>query len=365
MSNTQIFRGTLVFLLALGLAYILVLTRGVWVGLLIAILVASAVRPAILRLIRWGVPAGMAVILVYLGIALVTILVLVIILPPVVNQFVGYIQNDNLLANRIIAAQSWFQRTASQFMGTDFQTGITPDDIRTAVSDLVETVRITAPSLIGEVTSFLGDFILMIVMGIYWFTSRERAVLFISSLVPLSRRALVGVMMDEIEMGLGAYVRGIVFVSVIMGFLCFVTLTILRVPGAATLSFFYAVATAIPIIGGFVGVALATFLALLTSPLNAVIVLVVTALLQQVENYWLTPRAMSKATDFDPLLVILFVAAGFTLGGIMGSLIALPLAGSVSVIVKYLILEPRKAQTTSTRVDGGILLKSTPNSDSP
>jgi predicted PurR-regulated permease PerM len=364
MSLPQIFKGTLVFLAAVGLAYLLVLTINVWVGLLIAILVASAVRPAILQLIRWRVPRVLAVLIVYAGLATTVIGLLLIVLPPVINQFVGYIQNDNRLANRIIDAQVWVQQAIAQFTGTDFELGITPDAIRSSISSLVETIRITAPSLIGNLTAFLGEFILIVVMGLYWVTSRERAENFIVELMPLSQRSRVHNILTEIEVGLGGYVRGLVLVSFIVGVLCFIILAILRIPGAATISFFYAVATAIPIVGGLIGVVLAGFLAFLTSPLNAIIVVVVTFLIQQVENYYLSPRVMSAGSDIDPLLVIVFVAVGFTLGGVVGSLIAIPIAGTVSVLVKHLVLEPRKATLATTRkVEGGILLSASDDVD--
>jgi predicted PurR-regulated permease PerM len=363
VSLAQIFKGTLVFLAALAFAYILILTINVWVGLLVAILLASALRPAIVRLTRWRVPQSVSVLIVYGGLAVVTVTLLVLVLPPVVNQFVVYIQNDDRLANRIITAQGWVQRTASQVTGTDFELGITPEDIRTSISEIIDKVRVTAPSLVGNATGFLGDFILIIVMGLYWVTTRERAETFLIELAPLSRRGQVRLILDEIEVGLGGYVRSIALVSIIVGVLCFIILLLLRVPGAAAISFFYAVATAIPIVGGLIGVVLATFLALLTSPINALLVLIVTFLLQQVENYYLTPRMMSAGTDFDPLLVIVFVSMGFSLGGIMGSLIAIPVAGTVSILIKHLVLEPRKATVAPSRVEGGILLTTSNNHD--
>jgi predicted PurR-regulated permease PerM len=351
-----IFKATLVFLIAIGFAFILVLTLNMWISLLVALLIASALRPPIMRLVHRRVPQGIAVLIVYLGLAAIVITLLVVVLPPVINQFAGYLQNDNQLANRIINAQTWVQNTLSKATGTTIDLGITPDEIRKSISDIVDTVRITAPSLVGNVTSFFWDFILIIVMGLYWVTSRERAETFLIEILPLSRRAQVRAILDEIEVGLGSYVRSIVLVSIIVGMLCFIILAVLHIPGAATIAFFYALATAIPIIGGLIGVLLGTFLALLTSPVNAVIVLVVTFLLQQVENYYLTPRMMSSGTDFDPLLIIVFVAMGFSLGGIMGSLIAIPIAGTMSILVKHLIIEPRKAAVTPNRVEGGILL---------
>lgn len=353
-----IFKATFVFLGALVCAYVLALTINVWVSLLIAILIASAVRPAILKLMHWRVPQSLAVLIVYGVLTVITVILLVIILPPVVNQFVSYLQNDNQLATRIISAQSWVQRTVTQITGSEFELGMTPEDIRSSISDLVQSIRVTAPSLVGSATGFLGEFILIIVMGLYWVTSRERAHNFVIQLVPITRQGQARLILNEIEVGLGSYVRSIALVSLIVGILSFIAFALLRVPGAATISFFYAVATAIPIIGGLIGVLLATFLALLSSPTNGMIVLIVTFLIQQVENYYLTPRVMAQSTDFDPLLVIVFVAAGFTLGGIMGSLIAIPIAGTLSILVKHLVLEPRRTAVAPNHVNGGILLAS-------
>ena len=198
--------------------------------------------------------------------------------------------------------------------------------------------------------------ILILAMGLYWISTRERAETFLVELAPLSRRPQIQLILDEIESSLGSYVRSIVLISVLVGTVCFIILTLLRVPNAVTISFFYAIATAVPIVGGLIGVLLGTFLALLSSPANAVIVLLVTFLLQQVENYVLTPRLMAQGSDFDPLLVVVFVSMGFTLGGILGGLLAIPVAGTVSILVKHLILEPRKASVAPTKIDGGVLL---------
>lgn len=363
MSLAQIYKGTLTILLALATAYILVLTLNVWVSVLVAILVASAVRPAILRLMRWRVPQVASILIVYLGLVVATIALLVLVLPPVINQFVGYLNNEDRLANRIINAQNWVERTVTQVTGSEFDIGIPPQDIREAVSDIVEEVRITAPSLVSSATGVIGEIVLIVVMGLYWITTRERTEAFLVELVPLGYRAQVRSIIAEIEGRLGGYVRSIALISLIVGSLCFLVISLLRVPGAGTISFFYAIATAVPIVGGLIGVVMATFLALLSSPTNALIVLVVTFLLQQLENYFLTPRIMSQGTDFDPLLVIVFVSMGFSLGGVVGALIAIPVAGAVSILVKHLVLEPRKATVAPSKVEGGILLQASDYND--
>jgi predicted PurR-regulated permease PerM len=358
MTAFQVFRNTLIVLITLGLAYVFLLTLKVWIILLVSILIASALRPPI----RWlrktlRLPQGIAILIVYGSMTFVVITLLVAVFPPVINQFVGFIQNDNRLADRIITAQYWTNRLLSQSTGGEVGLEIPPDDIRAAVRDFVEQIRITAPTLIVDIGNFIGDFVLILVMGIYWVTSRERAEKFLVDLLPLTRQAQATAILDEIESGLGAYVRGIVVVSLIVGVISFVAMTILRVPGAATLSFIYASVTAVPIIGGFVGIVLATGLIMLTSPSYVITVFVVIFLTQQLENYVLSPRIMSKNVDFDEILVIVFIAAGFTLNGVAGGLLAIPVAGTVAILLKHLIFEPRKARVAPAKIDGGILLQ--------
>ncbi len=207
MSLAQIYKGTLTILLALATAYILVLTLNVWVSVLVAILVASAVRPAILRLMRWRVPQVASILIVYLGLVVATIALLVLVLPPVINQFVGYLNNEDRLANRIINAQNWVERTVTQVTGSEFDIGIPPQDIREAVSDIVEEVRITAPSLVSSATGVIGEIVLIVVMGLYWITTRERTEAFLVELVPVGYRAAVRWIIAELEGRLGGYVR--------------------------------------------------------------------------------------------------------------------------------------------------------------
>src|SRR5262249_43472758 len=156
---------------------------------------------------------------------------------------------------------------------------------------------------------------------------------------------------QEVEIGLGAYVRGIVLVSIIVGGMSFVALTLLGVPNAGSLSFIYGVATAVPIVGGLIGVVAATVLALLASPSAGGVGLIVTVLLQQVENYWLSPRIMSRSADFDEILVIVFIAAGFTLNGLTGALISIPVAATISTLLKHFVIEPRKAHVAPIKLE--------------
>jgi predicted PurR-regulated permease PerM len=167
VNGYTVFRNTVIVLGTLALAYLLFATLNVWIVLIVAILIASAFRPLIMRLRRWRLPEAVAILIVYGLFTLGTILLFVSVLPPVVNQFVSYIQNEDRLANRIIIAQFWVNRTISQATGTDVGISIPEDDIRRSVRDLVETIRVTAPNLVTDASNLLSNVILIIVMGVY------------------------------------------------------------------------------------------------------------------------------------------------------------------------------------------------------
>ena len=182
--------------------------------------------------------------------------------------------------------------------------------------------------------------------------------------MPIGRQAQARGILDEIEVGLGGYVRGIVLVSVVVGLLSFGAMLLVNalplrvnIPNAATLAFFYGLATAVPIIGGLIGIVIATGLAFLTAtPAAGFAVFAITFLLQQVENYYISPRVMASSSSFDEILVIVFIAAGFTLDGLRGGLISIPVAATAAILIKHLLIIPRKEKVIPTKIDGGIIL---------
>jgi predicted PurR-regulated permease PerM len=400
MTGMQVFRATLIVMGTVALAALFGATIQIWLVLWIAILIASALRPAIMRLVRWGLPQAAAIPLVY-GVVLISAFVLVmLVLPPVINQFTRYLENEGLLTTKIVIAQNWFTDQINSITGGNYVSatdvaavtltedgepvlrstateddigldstnlqivGFTRPQIEEVVADVIDEIEGTAPGLVGNAGGFVGDLVLVLVMGIYWITSRTRAEEFLIDLLPIGRQAQGRAIMDEIEVGLGGYVRGIALVSILVGVMSFAAMTLVNalplnvdIPNVATLAFFYGLATAVPIIGGLIGVVVATGLAFLTAtPAAGLAVFAITVLLQQVENYYISPRVMASSSSFDEILVIVFIAAGFTLDGIRGGLIAIPVAATAAILLKHLLIIPRKDKVLPTRVEGGIML---------
>lgn len=363
MTSSQIFRGTVIVLATLAGAYILLYSVRILVILVMAILIASALRPVIVRLTKWRIPYGLAILMTYGAMLVFILFMLLLVLPPVFNQFAAYLERDFLLANQLIRAQTWLEQTAYNITGDTVSLG-EAEQIRSEVSRMVAQLQTTMPSLITGFGSIVGEGILVFVMGVYWLTSRDKSVDFLTSLFARRRREVIMESVIEIEQSMGNYIRGVVLVAVFVGTANAIILSLLGVPNAITLGFIVGVTTMLPVIGGFIGGLGATLLAALTSPLNGALTFATFVGVQQIETHVLTPRVMSRSVGLDPLLIIIGIFIGFSLYGVMGAILAVPLMGSLGVLVRRLIIEPRQEVVASTPTykteNGAVLLDGEP-----
>ncbi len=359
MTPQQVFRNTLIVIATFAGAYVVFQSVHILVVMLIAVIVASAVRPAVMWLVRHRIARSLAALTVYglLGISLFTLSALVI--PPITTQFAGYLNNDQSLPNQLISAQTWIETTASSITHTQVKL-FDPDKIRQATSDIIGQVVTGLPALAGGIGGLFGDFVLVVIIGLYWLTARDQTLSFIMGLFSMGRQTTIETITTEIEDSLGNYTRGIIMVAAFVGIANFIILSIFHVPSAATLGFIMGITTILPLVGGYIGAGISTLLALLSSPVNALIALGSFVAVQQVENHFLTPRVMSRSVGLNPILIILFLFVGAQLGGVVGALIAVPIAGTIMVMVRHLIIEPRKNQALPQMVEGGVLLESAP-----
>lgn len=355
MTAQQTFRNTLVVLATLVGAYVLLMSSRIIIVLLVAVIIASAIRPAVLWLQKRRVPYGAGILLVYLALGIFIFGTILLVLPPAANRLAGYIENEDRFANRLISTQTWIEEQIESRTGSDLQL-LDPDAIHETVSTVVQQLRESVPALAGEFGGLFGDFILVVVMGIYWLTSRDQGVEFLSSLFPMGRRAEIVQIITEIEQVLGSYIRGVALVATFVGVANFIILSVLGVPNAVTLAFVIGVTTLLPIIGGFIGAGIAVVLALLESPVMALITLGSFVAVQQVETHYLTPRTMSRSVNLNPILVILCLFIGAGLGGVIGAIISVPLAGTAMILVRHFVIDPLKNTAAPQHVKGGILI---------
>jgi predicted PurR-regulated permease PerM len=349
----QTFRNTVVILLTLAAAYIFVSSLRIIVVLVLAIIIASALRPLIMTLHRYGVPIGAGIVLMYGVLAVCIVLLGVAILPPVVSQVAGYLGSEDQLANRIIIGQRWVERIISDVTQSQVSL-VAPDEVREAVREFVREFERTMPSVLDDLSATLADAVLIFVIGAYWLTSHTNTTAFITHLFRGQYREQAQRVIDQIEDTLGGYVRGMVVITVIVGVLNLAAMMVFGVPNAPTLTFVIALSTAIPMIGGVIGMGIAILITLVASPQHLLTVIAITFIVQQIESLVLSPRVMSNRVGLNPLLVIIYTAIGFMMLGVVGALIAVPIMSVVHILLVNLVIEPYKGSLRPFQTEEGL-----------
>jgi predicted PurR-regulated permease PerM len=132
------------------------------------------------------------------------------------------------------------------------------------------------------------------------------------------------------------YMAGNLLISLICGTLTFLTLTVLGVPYAGIISVFVAITDLLPLVGATIGAVVASGVAFLHSVPAGVVTVFFFVVYQQVENHLLQPVVMSRTVDLNPLAVLVSVLLGASLAGVLGALLAIPVAGMLQVLARSL-----------------------------
>jgi predicted PurR-regulated permease PerM len=139
------------------------------------------------------------------------------------------------------------------------------------------------------------------------------------------------------------YVVGNLAISIVAGLFAYAWLRIAGVPFAFVLALWVAFADLLPLVGATLGAVPPVFVAFLESPGRGIATIIFFIVYQQLENHVLQPVVMSRTVKLNPLLVLLAVLVGVKLAGLLGALLAIPIAGALQVIVRDVWDERRGA----------------------
>lgn len=302
------------FILAL---WIIFLVRDLLIILFIAIIFVSALSPLVNFFIRFKFPKIISIALTYaIIIAIVTGLV-VSIVPPMIEQ-----------SSRLIVASP---SLLSQFFNT---TNLDRSIFSQELSNLSKNLFSITLSIFDNLITI----IFLLVISFYMLLEKESLETRFASFFG-SKEDRVRKLILKIEEKLGAWLQGQLILSLLIGLLTYIGLTILNIPYALPLALVAGIMEVIPVIGPIISALPAIFLALTISPFLSAIVAIMYLVIQQVENNLVVPQVMKRAVGLNPLIVILAIAIGSRLLGIAGALLAVPLAVVIQIIAAEVISE--------------------------
>jgi predicted PurR-regulated permease PerM len=187
-------------------------------------------------------------------------------------------------------------------------------------------VQAAATGVVGLVTVFVLAY-LMVLEG-------PKAVQGGLAVLPEQRAQRVRRVGADCARTVTGYLTGNLLISVICGLLTWIVLLVLGVPFAGLIALFVAVADLIPLIGATLGAVVAVLAGFVHSTTAGIVVLVFFVLYQQLENHLLQPVILSRTVKLNPLTVLVSILIAVELAGILGALLAIPVAGIVQVIVR-------------------------------
>ena len=212
---------------------------------------------------------------------------------------------------------------------------------------ITDAVKGSGGSALNEVVSAgtavfgaLADSLIVVVLTVYFLVDMPRIRTTLYRLVPHTRRPRAILIGDEVFAKVGAYVLGNVLISVIAGAATFIWLTAFGVPYALLLGIFVAVLDLVPIVGSTIAGVVVAAVALTVSLPVCIATIVFFVVFRLLEDYLLVPRIIGRAVKVPALITVVAVLVGGALLGIVGALVAIPIAAALQLLTQE-VLYPR------------------------
>lgn len=296
---------------------------------------------------RLKMPKWLALLVVVLVLLGVLALLLLLVIPVIVTQTTMLVENIQE-ATQDLDFQGFLDQAQKNLDGVV--------DVKQAVDDATTFLQRNVASIGGGVLSVglgiaggIGGAVIVIILTLYFASSLDQFKGALYRLVPMSRRERFAAIAEQIFHSVGRYVIGQVGLALVNGVLSFVFLSIVQAKLAAVFAFIAFLGSLIPLVGTIsaaVVIVLGQVLLAPTAPNGGVpgwvIVAIYYLIYMQVEAYILSPNIMRRAVKVPGVVVVIAALTGGTLLGVLGALIAIPVAAAVLLIIDQ-VLVPRQA----------------------
>lgn len=319
----------IVVLLLLYFAYLI---SDILVLLFTSIILTSAIDPWVDWMQKKGVPRVLGIFIIYfilLGAIGVSVYLIV---PPIITQFGQLVQdiptrldqlNDYIASfNSYTSGSSWF------------------DNLKSSFSSSATALPQATSSIFSTVFNFFGGLfssVIILVISFYLLAEENSIRKLVWSVTPEKKQKYVMDVLTRMQKRIGLWMRGQLILCVAIFALTYVGLSILGVEYALILAIIAGFTEFIPYLGPILGAIPAVFLASGQSMTIALFTIILYVIIQQIENNFLVPKIMQKTAGLNPIISIVVLMIGFSIGGILGALLSIPVATAGMVIVEDML----------------------------
>lgn len=306
----------------------------VFVLIIISLFLAMGLNPTVEALQARKLKRGSAVAIVVASALLLVSLFVLVVIPPVFTQANELIDGAPQLIDSL--------RNNSTLSELNSQYGVI-DTLEKKFQSLISDGQIFTGAFGGVVgvgrTVLSGAFsaLTVMVLTLYFLSSLPSVTKIFYRLAPASRRERVSKIGDAIISRVGAFVGSQVLIAALAAIFVFFLALGLNLPYAAALGMVILFVALIPLVGHFIGASIVILVALTESPTKALLALILYTLYVQIENYVITPRIMKRSLSIPGLVTIVAALLGTSLLGLVGGLLAVPIAAAVLLIMDEVV----------------------------
>lgn len=328
--DRKVLRTIVTVVLTVLTLYLIYLLQTPITWLVLAAFVAIAASGPVNKLSK-HMKRGLAITITYLLMLLIPIGLMALLLPPLVNSAVGFVDNVPEYINdfeNTLQKDKRFEKLEQNFdlkqQLQNLQTNLA-GRIGTAAGALSDIGAALVNSIFAGFTIFVLS-IFMVARGRLWLQAWIRT-------RPTDEAEVLSRTFERIGGAVGGYIGGALLQATLAGIAAFIVLTILGVPYALALACFVAVFDLIPMVGSTIaGVIVGVVTLFADFPVDTIIWGVFVIAYQQFENYVIQPRIQSQAVNLEPFVILVAVLFGGSLFGVMGALLAIPIAATLQII---------------------------------
>ncbi|OGI29273.1 MAG: hypothetical protein A2288_00640 [Candidatus Moranbacteria bacterium RIFOXYA12_FULL_44_15] len=324
--STNIIFKTILILLGF---WFLFLVRDVIALLIISLIFVSAIEPAVDFLGKHKIPRAASVLALYAILISILSLAVSFLVPPI-SQQIGELTRDypaysQKVTDFFLAVNSFITRNhinidTNQILG----------NFGNEISNFSRNIFSTTLGIFSSVISLIVIFSLTFYMSV----EEDGIKKFIAQVVPKRHHDYALNLADRVKHKIGSWLIGQFFLMFIIFLIVYTGLSLAGIPYALILAIFAGFMEIIPYVGPIISAIPGVALGFLVSPTVGILALAVYVLSQQLENHIITPQVMKKAVGLSPVTVILALLIGAKLAGTIGAILAIPVATSLSLVVK-------------------------------
>lgn len=324
-------------LIVLLVFYLLVQVQVIVLLVILALLFATVIEMPLRRLETRGMPRAAGILAIYVTILAGLVVLGVVFVPLIVQETQAFGRQAPELIEQV--SEDWRESNNPILSGSGYR-------LLTRLSFQLENPPPppggAAIDAVGQVAAVGLGLVSMFVIGFYWLMEKRLIRELLLAQLDQNAQQRISRIWDDVEIKVGGWLRGQLLLCLVIGVAAGLIYYIMDVRFWFLLAILAGVMELIPILGPWVGAIPAVMVAMVDSWEKALIVAIALAFLQLAENTILVPRIMKGTIGLSPLTVFIAVLAGGVYMGVLGALLAIPIAAGLQVVVGDLIRERQR-----------------------